>query len=638
MRIRKQIQKNFLSLVLIWAFLFSVMPVRSQVIVPGNLAGGSTSYTIVGLKKKGNFSTRRSSQAKRTIKQRSSTRQQVVTQSQQVAKENRVRRDIDEVTPEEYKRVEAQIKRMPKEEASKVLAGAGEYYVNRDEIDKAVIYLEGAVELDPNNHDAKLALSEVYTTVGDQALVKADDYSALAARAVAANDDASAKKNSALANTETQKAESYYAEAVKLDPKNPSAYVGLGQFYDAEDKDDLAKDNYEKALAIDPNLSEVKGPLGIIYFQEGNIGKAEELISSSLAKDDNNAESLFFLGLIRYKENKNDEALAALKRSISLDDDSAEAHYYLGATLSRLDKADDAIKEFERAVSIDSRFVNAWFDLGVAYYNKGEYDKAIAAFNKAIEFNTDQTDELKKINDESYANLAEAYRQSGKIDLAISKYRVATSRVTDDPELFTTYGFALAERDLWEPAIESFAKAAALRPDTPSYATNLGWAHYKSAMYYSQRNLKDKQKEQLDLAKSTLQKALGEYSGSNSEKENLAATNYYLGIVLNDLGEYKQAANVLEKANDLSSDKWAAAVNELGIAYRKSKDYKNAIKQFKKAIDIQDDYVFAWFNLAEAQFQSGDMKSARKTQEKVKKLDPRLSAQLDRIFFVVRPS
>jgi tetratricopeptide (TPR) repeat protein len=631
MRIKSHIQRSFLSIVLIWTFLFVSLPVRGQVIVPGNIAGGSSKYVIVGLKKKGNFSTRRSSAAKRTAKQRSTTRRQVVKQSQEVAKENRVRRDIDEVTPEEYKRLD--IKRMPKEEASKVLAGAGEYYVKRDEVDKAVTYLEGAVELDPENGDAKLALSEVYTTVGDQALVKADEYTDLAARATAANDTATAKLNSALANTETQKAESYYTEATKLDPKNPSAYVGLGQYYDAEGKDDLAKTNYEKALEIDPNLSEIKGPLGIIYFQEGEVAKADKLIGESLADDPDNAESQFFLGLIRYKENRNEESVAALRKSISLDDENAESHYYLGAALSRLGKDEEAIKEFERSVGLDQRFVNAWFDLGVAYYNKAEYEKAIAAFEKAIQFNTDRTDELRKINDESYANLAEAYRQSGKINLAIAKYRIAVARVTNDPELFTTYGFALAERDLWEPAIESFQSAESLKPDAPTYATNLGWAHYKAAMYYAALNLKDKQASHLSTARTILEKAVSEYSGAgNDDRENQAATNFYLGIVLNDLGEYKTAIDVLKKANSLSSEKWVAAVNELGISYRKSKDYKSAIKQFKRAVDIQEDYVFALFNLAEAEFQSGDEKEARKVQEKVKRLDPRLSAELDRVF------
>jgi superkiller protein 3 len=633
MRINSHLKKSILSIFIIWTFLLSSFPAKGQVIVPGNIAGGSSKYVIVGLKKKGNYSSRRSSQAKRTAKQRSTTRRQVVKQSQEVAKVNRVRRDIDEVTPEEYKRLEVRIKRMPKEEASKVLAGAGEYYVKRDEVDKAVTYLEGAVELDPANGDAKLALSEVYTTVGDQALVKADEYNELAAKATAANDSAAAKLNGALANTETEKAESYYTEAIKLDPRNPSAYVGLGQFYDAENKDDLAKVNYEKALEIDPNLSEVKGPLGIIYFQDGEVAKADQLIGESLADDPDNAESQFFLGLIRYKENRNDEAVKALRKSISLDDDNAESHYYLGASLNRLGKDDEAVREFERSVSIDQRFVNAWFDLGVAYYNKGEYDKAIAAFEKAIEFNNDQTDELRNINNESYANLAEAYRQAGKIDLSISKYRVAVSRVKNDPELLTTYGFALAERDLWEPAIESFKNAEDLKSDAPTYATNLGWAHYKAAMFYAVRNQKDKQASHLSTARTILEKAASAYGSSgNEDRENQAATNYYLGIVLNDLGDYKTAIGVLRKANNLSSEKWAAAVNELGISYRKSNDYKSAIKQFKRAVDIQQDYVFALFNLSEAEFQSGDEKEARKVQEKVKRLDPRLSAQLDRIF------
>lgn len=637
MQYTSSLKKGLLTTALIFSFLFASMPVNGQVIVPGNIAGGSSKYVIVGLKKKGISIARRSSQAKRTAKQRSSTRRQVVRQSQQVAKQNRGRRDIDEVTPEEYRRLEAQIKRMPKEEASKVLAGAGEYYVTRDEVDNAVVYLEGAVDLDEDNNDAKLALSEVYATLGDRALVKADEYNDLAAKAAAANDTALFKRNGALANTEIQKAESYYAASAKYDPSNPSAYIGLGQYYDAEGKDDLARTNYEKALEIDPDLNEVKGPLGIIYFQEGgeeNISKAERLIGEALTAAPDNAESQFFLGVIRYKQNRNDEAVAALRKSISLDTENAESHYYLGASLNRLNKNDEAIAEFERAVGLDQRFVNAWFDLGVSYFNKGEYEKAIAAFEKAIEFNSDQTDELRNINDEAYANLAEAYRQIGKIDLSISKYRIAVSRVKDDPELFTTYGFALGEKNLWEPAVASFAKAFELRPDSPSFVTNLGWAHYKASVFYESFNYRDKQKASLETAKEYLSRAAGMFERAGSDAaQNLAATNLYLGIVLNELGEYGAASKALEKSNALSGEKWAEAVNELGISYRKNNDLKNAVKQFRKAVKMQENFTDALFNLSEAEFQSGNEKEARKIQSEVRKLDPRLAEQLERIFF-----
>lgn len=632
MDIKSQLRRSLISAVVLWSFLLASLPVNGQVIVPGNIAGSSGKYIIVGVAKKGGFSGRRTSSAKRTQKQRSSTRRQVVQQSQVVAKNNRVRRDIDEVTPEEYKQID--IKRMPKEEASKVLAGAGEYYVTRDEVDNAVIYLEGAVELDENNNDAKLALSEVYTTLGDRALVRADEYSDLAANAAAQNDSANEKKNSALAQVETEKAEKYYKSAIFNDPKNPSAYVGLGQFYDAQGKDDLAKENYETALGLDSKLTEVKGPLGIIYFQEGDIPKAEQLIAESLAPDPNNAEAQFFLGLIRYKQNQNDGAIKALEKSLSIDDENAETHYYLGATYNRLDRDDEAIAQFERAVKIDHRFVNAWFDLGVAYYNKGQYEKAIDAFEKAISNNNDRTEELKRINDESYANVAEAYRQNGKLDLAISKYRIAVARVTDSPELFTTYGFALAERGLWKPAIESFQKAASLDGDVASATTNLGWAHYKSAEYFRGRNMKADMERELDTARTILEKAVAQYpKNDRSFRENLAAAEFYLGSVLNQLNDHDQAIAVLKDANDLSGEKWAEAVNELGIAYRNKKSYKDAIKQFKRAVDIQKEWADAWYNLAEAEFQNGDEKEARKIQDRLKRLDPRLAERLERVIF-----
>ncbi|REJ78766.1 MAG: tetratricopeptide repeat protein [Acidobacteria bacterium] len=650
MDFRSQLRKSVLTVAVLWAFLLSSLPVSGQVVLPGNIAGRSGKWVVAGGSKKSSAVSRRTSKAKRTRKQRSSTRRQVVRRSQSVAKKNRNRRDINEVTPEEYRRLEAQINRMSPEEASKVFAGAGEYFVVRDEIDEAVRFLEQSVELDGNNKDARLALSEVYTTLGDRALVKADEYAELAAKAVAANDSANETRNSALANTEIEKAEKYYTAGVQNDPSNPSAYVGLGQFYDARDDDSKAKTNYEKALSLDDSLTEVKGPLGIIYYQESLEegvtseqadelqNKAEQLIADAVATDPENAESQFFLGLIRYKQGDNENALGALRRSLDIDSENPETHYYLGATYNRLggdDNVEKAIGEFEKAVALDQRFFQAWFDLGVVYYNKGEFEKAIAAFEKSIEFNADQTAEQKRVKSESYANAAEAYRQANKIDLAISRYRIAVTRIKDDPELFTTYGFAHAERDNWVPAIQAFQTASGLAPDSATATTNLGWAHYKAAESYERRNMKSDMDASLRQADSLLEKAVAQYESVGGSDQNKAAANLYLGVVRNKLGDYSGAEEALEKANALSNERWAAAVVELGISELNLKKFGDAIKHFKQAQDIQPGFPEAMYYHGLAEYKRGDEKEARKIQARLQGIDQRLAQQLERDFFRV---
>jgi superkiller protein 3 len=624
MFLKKQLQKGFLSLLIMSAFLFnSILPVQAQgdIVTSGRIGGGSSVYVSNSSynAKKSVSATRRKTTPKRTRKQRQTTRRTVARQSKVVAKKNRVRRNIKTVTPQEYE--EFKVERATPQEASLVLAGAGEYYVKKDDYEQAVGFLEQAVELDANNQDAKLALSEVYTMLGDQSLEKADEFAELAAKAVKANNQTDIQKYLTQEKFSRQRAEKNFERAIELDPKNSSAYASLGGYLDSlgtKESEEAAKKNYEKALELDPALTNVKAPLGIIYYQQGDEEKADKFISEALAAGEDTAEIQYFTGVIRYKQEDNRNAREALEKSIRMDDENAEAHYYLGATLNRLGDENKAITEFIRATELDPKFVNAWFDLGVAYYNQKKYTEAIDAFDKAVKLNMNQTEEEKRIYAESFANLAETYRQTEQYSLAITNYRVAAD-LLNDPELYSTYAFVLAKDEKWSASIRIFEKAVQLKPDAVSYA-NLGWANYQEAQYHAEYNLPAKQKVNLQKAKDALQKAIAADS-------NLAAAYLNLGSVLNDLGEHREAVNVLEKAIDMQK-KWAFAVNELGIAYQKQGELEKAVKQFEKAIKMDGKFADAYFNLGETEVTRGKIKEANKAHRQLQELDSRLADKL----------
>jgi superkiller protein 3 len=621
----KQFKSGLVSFFLIYTFIFSlIIPANAQgdFVTSNKIGGGSSVYVFRDSRKakKSNYAAKRRSTAKRTSKQRQVTRRKIVRQSRTVAKRNRVRRSIKTVTPKEFETIKVEdLQRKSKEEASKVLAGVGEYYVEKDEFETSLGFLEQAVELDENNTDAKLALSEVYTAVGDQTVEKADEYAQLAAKAVQEDNSADRKKFLTLEKFARQKAEKEFTRAIELDPKNSSAYASLGGYFDNQDEDQKAKENYEKALEIDPALSKVKAPLGIIYYQEGEIAKAEKALSEALDGGEENAEVQFFLGLIRYKQNRNEDAKKALQTSIALDSENAEAHYYLGATLNRLGEEEKAIQEYLKTTAIDPKFVNAWFDLGVAYYNKEMYQDAISSFEKAIELNVNQTDEERRIYAESFANLAETYRQTEQYGKAISKYRNAVDLI-NDPELYSTYGFVLVREEKWKDAVTNFEKVTQMKPDAISFA-NLGWTHYQESQYHLSWNRTDRQKESLLKAKEALETAIG-------KDDKLVAAYLNLGITLNDLGEANEAIRVLKKAVDLRKD-WVFAVNELATSYALAGDSNNAIKYFKQAIKMDKNYALAIYGLGDSELARNNIKEAKKAHSQLKNLDNNLAKKLE---------
>jgi superkiller protein 3 len=218
-----------------------------------------------------------------------------------------------------------------------------------------------------------------------------------------------------------------------------------------------------------------------------------------------------------------------------------------------------------------------------------------------------------------------------KWDESIAAYRMATTFIKDDAELYSKYGYVAMRRAMtptyksyMKTAIENFEKAVALAPDYIDY-TNLGWVYYNVA----QSNLRDRNEAEY---KTNLGKARDAFVRANSMQpapKVAAAINLNLGMTLTDLGDFTGSITALKTASDLQKN-WIPAINELGIAYRKNGDLENAVKQFKKAIDIDNRFAVAHYNLAEAEYRRNNLKEAKKGYEALKAMNRNdLATQLE---------
>lgn len=502
------------------------------------------------------------------------------------------------------------LKTMPRDEAAKLFAGVGEFYVDKNDSENAINFFREAVALDKNNTVAPKGLSEGLALKGNELLVK----------------------------DQTKAARDLFDEALKYNPNNAVAFYGLAEVYSEQDADAQAIANYEKALNYDKDLTEIYVPLGILYYQAGNIAKADELLTKAIAVDPNSAETQFFLGLVRYaqyKENKNTnaQALAAFRNAFRIKPKYPEAHYYLGKALERDGKQDLAAAEYEMALSLKPNYFEAALDLGSAYYELEQWQKSIDAYEKAIRLRNDNT--------QAYINLGDAYRQAGNFEKAESNYNLAASFFERDPtfskteaaDTYSKIGFVIAQQCpknvakalpcRWDTATRSLEKAAALTND-PVDQANLGWAYYNAAKRDLAENKLATGREKLEKARTNLQKA------SNADSRFLNAPLVNLGMALNDLGDYQNAIKVLDRVVQ-REPKWVFAINELGSAYYGNKDYKAAIDRFNTAVKRDDKFAIGWFNLGKAQFANGNVGEAKKAYSQLRKIGANnLADRLDR--------
>lgn len=589
---RNSIASSIFAIVVTVSIVANSFPVIAQdVVTSEDFTSGSSAFVFKSSRKASQKkAATRVTNVKRTATARTETVKRITRQNVVVAKTAPKRAKSKEVDPNTLPLDSVAFKRKSKEETSVIFAGVGEYYLNQSEVDKSLEFFRESTQLDARNLNAKLGLSEALTRKGDIVLQ----------------------------GGQTEIARLLYDDAIRNNKNNAFAYAGLAELAAAKEDPDNAILNYEKALALDGDLTELYAPLGVFYFQKGEIAKSETYLQKAVALDGNNPETQFFIGLVRYKQNRNQEAITAFKRSVELDPKNPETHYFLGEVYDRLDRDKDAIASYRAAVALNPRYFDAWFDLGAAYYNRATdqgpnstyYDESVKAYKEALKINP--------TSGEAHANLADVYRQMKKLDEAIGEYRLATTFIKNDPEIYSKFGFVAGLRatnpnyaSFWKTSIENLEKAVSMTSEYLDY-TNLGWAYYNAAQSDLKMNRQVEYKEKLQKARTSLQKAV-----SLNAKNGAPFLN--LGMVLTDLGEFQAAVEALKSADSLQKN-WIPAINELGIAYRKSGDFDNAVKQFKRAVEIDDNFAQGHYNLAESEYRRGNLKDAKKSYEKLKKL------------------
>ena len=586
---KQQSLKAFFACSVIWTFFINGLPTKAQDIPPTDELSLGSSVFVSRRTTPKRFVPRAAPKVVRREKiQRAATVKKIARQYNTLAKVTTRRNRVKPVAPEN---VPADLSLIPAAEASAILTGLGLYRFNRNEFDLSIASYRNAINLDPNNLNAKLGLSDSLTgkAVG---FLEADKL---------------------------LEAEELLKEAISFNNQNSAAFAALGEYYDASGDDGESKasavKNYEKALLIDKDLTEVYAPLGIFYYKFGDIAKADEYLTKAVEINPADAESQYYLGLIRYKQNRGADAETAFTQAVKLYEKSpdadklsqniAEAHFYLGKIRGDSNRTDDAFAEYKEAIKLNPKYVEALFEMGNINYNRAEYAEAVNNYKEVIR--------LKNDNWEGYSNLGDAYRKLGKYGEAEGVYRIAAQFIKDDAELYSSYGFVLGAQNKWDGAITTLNSAVSKNPNVLDY-TNLGWAYYNSAQTDLEANRQAEAVAKLKLGKDALQKAV-------ALKPDFAPPYLNLGITLTDLGEYKASVEALKRGTELRKD-WVYAINELGIAYRKLNDFDNAAKQFQQTIEINDKYDSGYFNLGETEVMRGNISAAKKAHDKLKILNP----------------
>lgn len=141
-----------------------------------------------------------------------------------------------------------------------------------------------------------------------------------------------------------------YKDAVKKNPRNAEAYVGLASVYLEIEQADKAIEQLNQAINIEPRSWNAHFELGMAYTskQEFNIAASHFWQAASI--DPNNELAFYQLGKLYQDQKQYVQAIQAFKRTLKVNPMLSDAHYFLGCCYEKTNKTDLAKKEYREAL------------------------------------------------------------------------------------------------------------------------------------------------------------------------------------------------------------------------------------------------------------------------------------------------
>jgi tetratricopeptide (TPR) repeat protein len=312
----------------------------------------------------------------------------------------------------------------------------------------------------------------------------------------------------AFANGELAAAVSGFTQATQADPKAFQAFYSLGVVQERLGSP-AASESYRRAYGLVPDYEPAIVAHGVLQAKSGNTAEADAFLNDmrgrfpksaaitaalaevkSLAKDTASAQRLaqealklnpgqksamMVIARDHYRNRRLDLALYALKAILDglggdnppRDKDNAEAHMLRAYILLEQGNRPQAMESFKRAMELRPDFVPARVQLATYLLESGSAEEALPILVRAAQYDDD--------NPAIRLSLGDAYRLTGKFDLAKREFEWVRQKQPNEPQVHYNLGLlylfapsvpGMTPKQQVEAAMESITKFKELRRKT----------------------------------------------------------------------------------------------------------------------------------------------------------------------------
>ncbi|MEQ9667755.1 tetratricopeptide repeat protein [Coleofasciculus sp. G2-EDA-02] len=228
------------------------------------------------------------------------------------------------------------------------------YYIGRYE--EAIIALNEAIEINPNN-------TNIWDTRG-MAMIQIN------------------RQKEALVS---------FNKIIDIDPNNVKAWHLKGVFLDGLGQYEEGLNAYERALEITPNDVEIWLSKGWTLIKLERTEEALASFNKIIELDPNHAEGWLSRGIVKFGFKCYEEALASYNKVAEINPHSKGLWFCYGELLYEIKHYEQALICYEKAIKFEPNKELIWFGYGIVQVQLKQYKKALDSFDEAIKLNSKNT-------------------------------------------------------------------------------------------------------------------------------------------------------------------------------------------------------------------------------------------------------
>ena len=433
--------------------------------------------------------------------------------------------------------------------------------LNNNDSEKAVQFLEKAIELDAENDSAHLGLAQAYQDLGKNDM-SYNQYQIVLKRVPNLNTVRLDYANLLADMDKNTEAVEQYNMYIKAFPDDINGYINIANVYKKLKNYDKALENYLIAISKDSENIDVKKDIANCYHNKKDYKTALKYYDEVLEVNPDDFNIKFNKALALHALNQYEDAITLYKELLSQKNEKViknnlnDALVSRGHELVQAGNTKDAIAYFKEAIKGGYSEGYVYYGLAKAYRKDGDNTKAAENYEKAIAIDPEKTAYSAEYSD----FISSLYSTGVNIEPAADSSELPSINLTvNEPEIKKEPEKTPVQSPQAKPVISDVAVK-------------------KSEDFIAQ--------------------------GDKNYKEN----NYDAAVK-----NYQDALQIFP--ND------AVTLLKIGNIYKMQDDNTKAINFYQKSIIVNPDYTDGWFNLGLAYANENNLIESQKSFEKVIELD-----------------